>query len=184
MKVALFGGSFDPPHTGHQKIIKKSLKKLKIDKLVVMPTYLNPFKKKSFVEPELKLIWLEKICHSIQDVIISDFEISQNRAVYTIESVEHLKKSGFDVKYLIIGADNLKHLKKWGSYHKLKREVKFVVVTRKNIKIPKEFKKLKVKIPISSGDIRDKFSKKYIPKEIREDIKQYYKESYETIRGD
>lgn len=45
MRVAIFGGSFDPPHIGHEKIIQKALEKLDIDVLFVVPTYLNPFKK-------------------------------------------------------------------------------------------------------------------------------------------
>lgn len=44
MNIALFGGSFDPPHKGHEAIIKEALKKLDIDKLIIMPTFINPFK--------------------------------------------------------------------------------------------------------------------------------------------
>ncbi len=33
MNIAIFGGSFDPPHIGHQEIINKSLEKLDIDKI-------------------------------------------------------------------------------------------------------------------------------------------------------
>ena len=44
MRVAIFGGSFDPPHIGHEEIIKQSLAKLDIEALFVVPTFLNPFK--------------------------------------------------------------------------------------------------------------------------------------------
>lgn len=181
MKVALFGGSFDPPHIGHLKIIEKSLKKLKIDRLVVMPTYLNPFKKEFFAEPSLRLLWLNKMCVKLKNVIVSDFEIKQNRAVYTIESVEYLNSIGLKVKYLVIGADNLKRLKRWNSYFKLKKSVKFVVATRGGIAIPSHFKKLHIKADVSSQDIRNK-KKRYIPKTIKQNIKKYYKERYGKAR--
>ena len=42
MKIALFGGSFDPPHIGHYRIISKWL--FICDKLVVMPTKISPHK--------------------------------------------------------------------------------------------------------------------------------------------
>ena len=42
--VAMFGGSFDPPHLGHQRIVEKAIKSLEIDILLVVPAYLNPFK--------------------------------------------------------------------------------------------------------------------------------------------
>ncbi|MCW1558127.1 adenylyltransferase/cytidyltransferase family protein, partial [Campylobacter jejuni] len=44
MKIALFGGSFDPPHNGHNSVVLEALEKLDIDKLIIMPTYINPFK--------------------------------------------------------------------------------------------------------------------------------------------
>jgi len=40
MKVAIFGGSFDPIHKGHIKIIKELSKRF--DKVIVLPNYLNP----------------------------------------------------------------------------------------------------------------------------------------------
>ena len=45
--VAIFGGSFDPPHKGHQRIVEKATEVLDIDKLIVVPAYLNPFKTSS-----------------------------------------------------------------------------------------------------------------------------------------
>lgn len=45
MKIAIFGGSFDPIHIAHKKIVETALKELDIDKLIIVPTYLNPFKK-------------------------------------------------------------------------------------------------------------------------------------------
>ena len=61
MKIALFGGSFDPPHTGHEKIVRSVLANLNIDLLVIMPTFLNPFKEKFSAPPNLRLKWVEKL---------------------------------------------------------------------------------------------------------------------------
>ncbi|HHE07967.1 MAG TPA: ribosome silencing factor RsfS, partial [Chlorobaculum parvum] len=46
MKVAIFGGSFDPPHMGHQGIVQRAVEVLDIDKLIVLPAFLNPFKRR------------------------------------------------------------------------------------------------------------------------------------------
>ena len=46
--VGIFGGSFDPPHTGHVLISKISIKKLKLKKVIWIVTKKNPFKKKPF----------------------------------------------------------------------------------------------------------------------------------------
>ena len=84
MNIALFGGSFDPPHLGHDAIVKMALSSLKIDKLIIMPTYINPFKNEFCASPVLRLKWIGKIWRDLDKVEISDFEIRQNRPVPTI----------------------------------------------------------------------------------------------------
>jgi len=46
--IGILGGSFDPPHLGHLKISKISLKKLNLKKIYWVITKKNPFKKKPF----------------------------------------------------------------------------------------------------------------------------------------
>ena len=45
--IGVLGGSFDPPHMGHLKISKISLKKLKLQKIYWVITKQNPLKKKT-----------------------------------------------------------------------------------------------------------------------------------------
>ncbi len=175
MKIALFGGSFDPPHKGHIKIIKTIFKKLDIDKVFVCPTFLNPFKKEFHAPPHIRLHWLKKALKKYPGVSICNYEIKQKRPVPTIETVLHLYKYYQAKKiYLIIGADNLDSLDKWKRARKLKKLVKIVVVTRSNKKIPKNLQKLEVNVNISSTKLREKIIEKYIPKEILKDVKNFY----------
>lgn len=44
-KVGILGGSFDPIHEGHIYIAKAAMKQLKLDKILLIPTVLSPFKK-------------------------------------------------------------------------------------------------------------------------------------------
>ena len=46
--IGVLGGTFDPPHRGHLHISIKSLKILKLKKLIWAITKKSPFKKKSF----------------------------------------------------------------------------------------------------------------------------------------
>jgi nicotinate-nucleotide adenylyltransferase len=59
--IALFGGSFDPPHIGHEAIVKALMKLDEIDKIIIMPTYLNPFKTEFFAPADLRVKWLKKL---------------------------------------------------------------------------------------------------------------------------
>ena len=153
--IALFGGSFDPPHIGHQAIIKALLDIKYIDKIIVMPTFLNPFKEQSFASPELRLEWLYELFEGLKKVKISDYEIREEKKVPTIKSVKHLLKT-YKKVYLVIGADNLLTLDKWQNYSELKELVTFIVASRDNIKIPQEFITLNIDINISSTQIRKK----------------------------
>ena len=90
MKIALFGGSFDPPHAGHDAAVKAILSALKPDLLVIMPSFLNPFKKSFSAPPQLRLRWCRALWSDAPHVEVSDYEISQNVPVPTIQSVKFL----------------------------------------------------------------------------------------------
>lgn len=176
MNIALFGGSFDPPHLGHAKIVEISLSFLKIDKLFITPTYINPFKKGFFAPPNLRLKWLKELFGNLDRVEICDYEIRQNRPVATIETVKYLKEIYKPKKfYLIIGADNLKTLKKWQNYLELESLVEFVIVTRQGEFIPKHLKKLEINANISSTKFRNDLNLNYIPKPIQSEVLEFYK---------
>ena len=108
MKIALFGGSFDPVHLGHIEVAKKALKELDVDKLIIMPNYLNPLKSSFSAPSKLRFKWLKEAFKEFKNVEISDYEIKKNRAVFSIETINHFKPT-----YFIIGSDNLNTLHKW-----------------------------------------------------------------------
>ena len=173
MRIAIFGGSFDPIHTAHVLVVKEALKELHIDMVIVVPTYLNPFKSSFYLNPETRFKLLEKVFKDFERVQICDYEINQQKTSYSIDTVNYLKNLYNPSKiYLIIGEDNLKTLDKWHEIDKLKELVEFVVASRKGFesKEAKEFKNLDVNINISSSSLRDKIDLDYIPKEIKDDI--------------
>lgn len=90
MKIALFGGSFDPPHAGHDAAVRAILSSLKPDLLIIMPSFLNPFKKSFSAPPQLRLKWCRALWSDAPGVEVSDYEISKNRSVPTIQSVKFL----------------------------------------------------------------------------------------------
>lgn len=171
--IAIFGGSFDPPHIGHQNVIKEALMVLDIDKLFVVPAFLNPFKTKSHFNAPKRLQMVCDICKNIPKVEVSNYEILKNQPTYTIETVKYFKNLTNPAKiYLIIGEDNLKDLHKWHRFEELNQIAEFVVATRNGFeKVNHPYKILNVNIDESSTKIREKLQKeKYLEKRI-EDIK-------------
>ena len=177
MKIAVFGGSFDPPHIGHEEIIEEALKKLDIETLFIIPTFLNPFKETSFASALKRYEWLKKLTQSYPKTKVLKYEIEQNRQVSTIETIKHLIKTydyDIDKIYLIIGADNLSTLTKWKNYKELEKLVQFVIATRDDIKIPKHLQKLNIHANISSTKLREQIKKEYLPKSIADEVMEYY----------
>ena len=173
-RVALYGGSFDPPHIGHEAVVK-ALKKLDfIQKVIVMPTFLNPFKESFTAPASLRLKWLQCIFADDEKVKISSFEVDKKRKVPAIESVQMLKKQ-YEKIFFIIGADNLASLQKWHRYEELHKLVTFIVATRDKIAIPKDFLTLKVDRDISSSELRKKMDISKLPKRCAQEIAHYYK---------
>ena len=176
--IALFGGSFDPPHIGHKAIVE-ALRKLDfIDKIVVMPTFLNPFKSHSYASSKQRLLWLQDIFSEFDDVYIDDFEVKKSRKVSTIESVRHLLQN-YSRVYVVVGADNLASLHKWSNYKELSALVTFIVAPRDGIEVGSEFITLEIDEKISSSELRKKMQISKIPKVCALEIENFYKETNE-----
>ncbi len=178
--IALFGGSFDPPHRGHVAVVEAALENLDIHKLIIVPAYVNPFKTISVAPAPLRLQWLQEIFRGYAKVEISDFEILQNRPVTTIETVEYFRqREAPSHLFCIIGADNLATLPQWHRYDALEKEVTFVVAHRNHVTIPPHYRDLQVNVPISSTVLRAGKEHAYIPEHVRHAITSYYKDTNE-----
>jgi nicotinate-nucleotide adenylyltransferase len=172
MKVAIFGGSFDPIHKGHIEIINKLSKSF--DKVIVLPNYLNPLKNRFSASAKKRLEWIKKSINNPK-VEISDYEIKQNKPCYTIDTIKQILKN-YDKISFVIGADNLSTLNKWKNIDELKKLVNFIVVSRDN-KNSDEYETINLDINISSTQIRQNPEnyKHYLPNIIADEIISYYK---------
>lgn len=177
MRVGVFGGSFDPPHIGHDMIIKEALKSLNIEILFIVPTWLNPFKKTFSAPPQKRLQWVKKLWEELDRVKICEYEFDNKRPTTSIETINYLYEIYPITKcFLLIGADNIKSLHQWNRYEELAKKVEFVVALRDGIKIDENLKKLQINANISSSKLRENLDYKYIPQEILSSVKEYYKE--------
>ena len=172
MKIAIFGGSFDPIHIAHKKIVETALKELDIDKLIIVPTYLNPFKKDFLFEPKDRFKLLQKVFKDEKRVEICDFEINQKKLSYTYETIRYIKSLHKPCKiYFIIGEDNLKSLHRWHNIEELKSSLEFIVAKREGYNLAtNEYKTLEVNIDISSTKLKEDLDLNFVPKEIWQDL--------------
>lgn len=181
MNIAIFGGSFDPPHLGHLSIANEAIKSLDIEKLIIVPTFLNPFKNEFNTSPKKRILWIKKVFENNNKIDISSYEIDNERATPSIETVKELSKVYKPNKiYLIIGADNVQSLQKWYKYDELEKLVTFVIANRDEIEVEDKFIKLNVNCKISSTQLRKSLKDNdnkvisFLPEIIKEDILKEY----------
>jgi nicotinate-nucleotide adenylyltransferase len=178
--VALFGGSFDPPHRGHQQIVRQAVSLLDIDRLIIVPAYLNPFKRTSLARPEKRLEWCHLLFDAIPNVIVDDYEVKQGKSIRTSQTVKHFN-TRYDVKYLIIGSDNLSTLTDWHAFEWLDAHVTWVIVTREGHPIKTEklrsWEILEIDFPVSSTHIREKIDLHNVDNKIKQSVHKTLKEN-------
>jgi len=172
--IAIFGGSFDPPHKGHQLIVEKAVERLEIDQLFVVPAYLNPFKSSSLADASTRLAWCHTLFDPIARVKVDDYEIKEGKSTVTSQSVKHFNQR-YHVKYLIIGSDNLSTLTKWHEFEWLNETVTWVIATRDDHHLDtdalNQWELLPIEAPMSSTQIREEKDLQYIDEKIRGSVK-------------
>ena len=165
MKLILFGGSFDPPHLGHLKIIENCWGEC--DKLILMPSAHSPLKKNPPIAREKHRIkMLEILTHELNYPIqIDNWEISQPEPNYTYFTIQHLQKEHPNSSIsLVVGADQLEQFHQWKNYKEILSSVHFIGFNRDNYnEAPIEGMNLTwikdFKMDISSTEIREKIGR-------------------------
>jgi len=118
--LAIYGGSFSPPHLGHVSAALALYRELQPDRLLIMPSLISPREKS---EPAEKSEHRVAMCRAAFEeeagfcgrVRVSDYELSNNRVSYTYLTVDHFADMA-DKLYLLMGTDMLFRLDSWKNF--------------------------------------------------------------------
>ena len=132
MKIGLFFGSFNPIHTGHLIIANFMANHTSLDKVWLVVSPHNPLKeKKDLIQVYDRLEMAKLAIEDAQNLEVSDVELKLPQPSYTIDTLIHLKELHPEHQFiLIMGADNLKSLKKWKNYELLLRDYQIYIYPR------------------------------------------------------
>ncbi len=132
MRIGIFGGTFDPPHSGHKKYAEEFMEKLSLDKLIVIPTATPPHKshdKTASSEDRLNMARLT--FGGDVRVEVSDIEIKRGGKSYTYQTVTDLASVyPNDELVFLLGSDMLFTFHQWKNPQVILRYVKICAVTR------------------------------------------------------
>jgi nicotinate-nucleotide adenylyltransferase len=160
-KIAIVGGTFDPIHLGHLKIISEIAKKFA--KVIVIPTG-EPWLKaaKPIATGEQRVAMAQTAVNSLNladQVQVSAIEVKRSGPSYAIDTVNELSKVYPEASFtLVLGSDAALNLHKWHRSDELQKLVEVLVVKRASVE-PSQFPEIAIDAPdISSTAIRDKIA--------------------------
>lgn len=130
-KIGIYGGSFNPIHKGHVKIIKYVMKEMKLDRIIVIPVGNPSHREDDLLDGRKRLELVEAACGEIPGVEVSGIEVKSEGVSYTYDTLLNLKKRYKEAYfYEIIGEDSAEYLDEWKDYEKMLDECKFIVLKR------------------------------------------------------
>jgi nicotinate-nucleotide adenylyltransferase len=129
-RVGLFGGSFNPPHRGHEELVEALLARALLDSVLVVPVYAHPFGKD--LAPFAARMEMCRIAFApFPAVRISAIEQELGGRSYTVRTLEALRRElPGDEIYLVIGADALRDVDHWRDFERVKSLARLLVVPR------------------------------------------------------
>ncbi|MFH1248629.1 MAG: nicotinate (nicotinamide) nucleotide adenylyltransferase [archaeon] len=138
MRVGLFGGSFNPIHNEHLRMLRYILDRNIADEVWVMPCKMHAFNK-DLIPPNDRVKMIKLAIKDIPNTRVCMAEINSEGKNYTADTIKRLKaKYKHDFRF-IIGFDILTQIEKWYKHTQLFKETEFIVFRRKGY----HFKKIK-----------------------------------------
>lgn len=130
-EIALFGGSFDPPHVGHVLAAQYVLATEPVDELWLVPVHEHPLGKKLAAPFEHRVKLCELAMRDVNRVRISRAEEEIGGEGRTADLLEHLTAKNPDVKFaLVLGTDLVAERPMWKRFDRIQELARLVTIQR------------------------------------------------------
>lgn len=139
MSIAVYGGTFNPPHTGHLIVAESVAETLRLATVIFVPVNRPPHKGVQGLAPAADRLAMTKIAIGGNDRFeVSNAEIARGGLSYTIDTLRAVavRHPGRRLK-LLIGADNIFDFEGWKSPNDILEIADLVVMTRPGFEIRK-----------------------------------------------
>jgi nicotinate-nucleotide adenylyltransferase len=136
-RLAIFGGTFNPIHRGHVTVLEAAVRKLGLDRVMLIPSAVPPHK----ASPELaagedRLAMCRLAMAESAAVEVSDLELRRAGPSYTIDTVREVRRLAPEAElFLIVGADMLRDFHLWRQFAEIAGEVRLITLPRPGVEI-------------------------------------------------
>ena len=131
-KIGIMGGTFNPIHKGHIQIAQSAYEQYHLDEVWFMPNHIPAYKDNTEIVSGIdRYRMVEMAIETYAYFKASDFELKQDGATYTCNTLALLKKRYPQHEfYFIMGADSLYHIESWKDPEKILEMATIVVAGR------------------------------------------------------
>ena len=132
MRLAIFGGSFDPPHIGHLLAAGDAYDQLALDRVVLVPTGTQPLKAGRAAAPaEQRLAMVRLVVDADPRFEVSTVEVERGGLSFTVDTLAHFASvHPAAERYLLLGADVLGSFDQWKEPERILQLARPVVLER------------------------------------------------------
>lgn len=136
MKIGIYGGSFNPIHYGHLNVAQSAIADLGLDRLIVIPANVSPFKTDAdglsgteAMPPRLEMV--RAVFAAVGRAEVDDRELRRGGVSYAIDTVREIaaENPGAEI-WFVVGEDSVEGLPRWKDYDELKRLCSFKAYPR------------------------------------------------------
>ena len=115
MRIALFGGTFDPVHYGHLRLAEEAREAAGLERVLFVPAHMSPFRQQEPISPPRHRIDMARLAIADNPTFeVSELEIQRGGVSYTVDTVTTLRAQYPDAElHLILGADALQGFPNW-----------------------------------------------------------------------
>src|SRR5688500_16094192 len=140
-RIAIYGGTFDPVHSGHLEVARRVSQLFVIDEFLFMPARLAPHKLARDVTPALhRYAMLALATMPDARLFISSFELDGPERQYTVDTLFQFRASyqaSADL-FFVMGADSWAEIDTWREWQRLMTLAHLIVVTRPGYELSSE----------------------------------------------
>jgi nicotinate-nucleotide adenylyltransferase len=180
LRLAIFGGTFDPIHEAHLALARQAAEHFQLDRVLFVPASRPPHKSGvTHAEYEHRLRMAELACQDDKRFEVSRLEENTPRSysIDTIEKVRHSLTPG-DELFFLIGADAFAEIHTWHRWQDVLNAVNFIVVSRPghHYQHPEgaRIERLeKLDLPFSSSEIRRTLAARQRPAGLPDRVLEY-----------
>ena len=131
-RLGIIGGTFNPIHYGHLAAAEEVRDRLKLDRVLFIPSFLPPHKQEEDMPSAVQRLEMVRLAISGNNHFkVSDIEVKRGGKSYTIETIETLlpQHPGAEL-YFITGLDSFLDIQTWKDWERLLALCFFVVLSR------------------------------------------------------